>query len=994
MKTKYLLSALAISTAFVACDKDEQMMVNNNANTNGQEVVGADLLGTGLSINIGTSEGSQTRATATGWALGDVAGLGWVVEGDPFDSQTGVKLVNVGSKLFNNHYYAYQGDGAWNTQGNIYKGWHFAYFPYQYHEEVMPLSFNGKNSPEVINTLNPTFKTLHAGNNNAYKADITSNAPHISAAAYLDKNKVNTAAGTIEEKFAVERIVNVLLPVLNLHSDFKKAPLNNLAIEKIKLFVGKPIFPVELAVNPAALPENVYTEGNFDVVETRKALIAKLFDETTPVLTAVGDEYYQSWTTMLEEGTFTLGNTDDNNRHWLRMFLAPAKKGVTTARKDLYVEITVEGGHKFVINADDAANQAAIDKLFDLTKNGGLFRKLSKDGETITAPQGVHLYLNKDNFVKNFVIDENNSWENCVGIVDALGYQNPTFTIADGYAVEFGDAEKMLAPKNTGVTVVSNGASKLQIVGTTAWNEKITVGDGVTVEVAETGVLTTDDECLKSVALVNNGKILAGAEATVGKKGLDTKFKNNGEIIIEYGAFVYPTVDSEGYVSYELKEGDGVYRVNKLVSGGKDGSANVNKFIVNGEKYPVWNLDAEISATGGSGDRYDFIEGEDAKYYDFSKLNNVDVEIINAVVSTENYNGTGFPGFTNVTMTGADAKLIGVDVSGDLTVEGQGEVTCGSLNNVTTDGSFTADNVEGDVDAEGDVTVKYYINGDIINANNVTVEVLSVTGNINATGDVVVKMNITGDVKAKSVRAAAADGNVEATNGDVNLSSIADGKSIEANGNVTVANDTYGNIEATGNVTVGGMILGGGNVKGKTITADHIVADVVASGDVIVVESGDIVGNVAAVNITANEITGNVTAAGNVTVADRVNGNVELTGESTSIECPTVTGNVDINANSVTAKIAGISEKLTVNGTKFTLNYTESVVNIKDIEILTSKNMTVAKNTKVLVSNIIKVNTKAKLTASASGAAVLYGVDLTIEGTGSVVGNVKKGTSF
>ena len=57
MKTNYLLSALAIGAAFTACTS-EDIIVNESTNTN--EIVGAKLLGTGLSVNIGNNESAAS----------------------------------------------------------------------------------------------------------------------------------------------------------------------------------------------------------------------------------------------------------------------------------------------------------------------------------------------------------------------------------------------------------------------------------------------------------------------------------------------------------------------------------------------------------------------------------------------------------------------------------------------------------------------------------------------------------------------------------------------------------------------------------------------------------------------------------------------------------------------------------------------------------------------------------------------------------------------
>ena len=117
MKTKYLLSTLAIGAAFVACT-NEDLVVDEQMNVASNEVVGAKLLSKGLTLNFNELEDADSRATATGWEVGkDVAGLGWLVVGDPGDLQTRADLSQVESVLYNNHFFQYTEEG-WNTKSN------------------------------------------------------------------------------------------------------------------------------------------------------------------------------------------------------------------------------------------------------------------------------------------------------------------------------------------------------------------------------------------------------------------------------------------------------------------------------------------------------------------------------------------------------------------------------------------------------------------------------------------------------------------------------------------------------------------------------------------------------------------------------------------------------------------------------------------------------------------------------------------------------------
>jgi hypothetical protein len=88
MKTKFLFSTLALSAALVACN-NEEIVVNESVDAN--EIVGAKLLGNGLTMGIG-AEAADSRATAEGWENGDVAGIAWVTKDGATTSQEGVSL--------------------------------------------------------------------------------------------------------------------------------------------------------------------------------------------------------------------------------------------------------------------------------------------------------------------------------------------------------------------------------------------------------------------------------------------------------------------------------------------------------------------------------------------------------------------------------------------------------------------------------------------------------------------------------------------------------------------------------------------------------------------------------------------------------------------------------------------------------------------------------------------------------------------------------------
>lgn len=949
MKAKYLLSALAISTAFVACN-NEDLSVNESVKSNGKEIVGEELLGAGLSINISAEDGSASRATAKGWAEGDVAGLGWVVKDDPFSKQGGVEIEEVGQTLFANHYYQYDGK-AWNTKTNIYKGWHFAYFPWTYQEEPKELVFyvnKDKNGKNHVFALKDADK-LDASGGEAYKADISNNAPHLSAAAMLDASKVDASQGTITERFSVERVVNVLLPELKIDDAFKGEYLKNFVIKSIKLGFDEIMFTKTMTVNPAALPENVYVNGEFNSTETRKKLLKNLIvskhsaeDQRAGGAILICEGYVKSQTTELTE-EFTLAQD-----HLLRMFIAP----VTSNRnpKEAAFTITLEDGSKFIVEAEQEENKEAMDRVTALFSTSGYkhtnnniysFRSLTYGNkEKISPAHRIALQLNKENFIPNYNITEASDWARCVALANALEDEAPIFTVTNDVVIEFGDAEEMLAPAY-GVTIETEGDAKaiLKVVGNTSWNEGIQIDGDVTVQVGDAqdaeinkkAILTVLDETLSAEKVVNYANINAGASSTLGcKEG--TQFDNFGTVTIEYNALVYPTVTSTGYVAYKLQPTDGVYVVNMLIGGGKDGAANVNKFIVENRE---WNLDEEIAGQGPAGDRYEEIEGTDAKYYNYGLLGNVTLEINNACVYSEKNKDKAY--FRDVTMKGSSSCLTGVHVNGKLAVEDKGTVGCPFIYEVETDGDVTAEiigvggfkgvtlnaaDVLGNINATGNVNAKNSINGNILNATNVTAQY--VIGSINANGNIVVENSIGGSVTT--------EGNVEAKyiGGDV-----------KTKADVTVTTIT-------------------GDVEGANINVTKVTGDIAATGDVNVTTVG---GSINGVNVSARTVGGNVTATGNVTVTVRVEGNVVLENkltETATLDVKEITGDVTLKGNGINFFNAEVAGNVTIEGSK---NVLLKDVNIAKTLALTGKaDVTTASSSKDMSIKNITIAEKATIT--------------------------------
>ena len=877
MKTKYFLSALAISTAFVSCNQDEQTFVNAPVNTNG-EIVGEMLLGTGLSINLCESEGSETRATADGWENGDKAGLGWVIEGtDPTVSQANAVLKNVEDVLYANHFYTYE--GTWNTRSNIYRGWHFAYYPFAAQTKPNVLTFQNFNSGDAM------FNTENAIDGD-WEADIINNAPHISAAAFLKHGtdgNVNVKEGTITEIFTPMRVVNVILPYLIPSVEFTESDaLNNISINSIELDLGANIVTKKLTVHPSKLASNQYDENNkYDSDMTKKALIASL-DEALEKTGSYGNVV----TTELEEGMFKLGQN-----HMLRMFVAPSKKE-SSAQPTTKYRINVDGGY-FEIDKDDAvgANQTAVSrtrKLFTSTGwNGGnnrviSFQKMSYDGETLNPAQKIDLYLTPQNFHPEFKLRNAEDWDKYVSMAQALGVP-AEFEIATEDGVY--ELEKISAP-TSGVKIYGENGKKatLKITGETTWSSDIEIDENVTVVVGDGAVLTVaaGDESFKTIALVNEGDIIAERKAVIGDVTAQNFNNDKGTVTIAYGAFIYPATDKEGTIAYKLRATDGAWQVNTLLAleqtVGQEGTANVNKFIVEDIE---WNLDVPFEGKDNDNDDYHASNGIDGSKYNFEKLALVDIEII----STENnvakvVADVEAATFANVTMSGANASLEdNITVTGNVEVIGGGKVDVKELNTITSDGSVEATTI-GSVSAAA------------------TVQATNVTGNIVATGDVTVGETIDGDVNTTgAVSARTINGSVEANSVEANKIETVGG-SVKAN-TIKVTESISANVEATDNVTVP-EITGHVTLKDNALTFDcaNVNGNVTVEGATVTSVATNVTGTLTVVG-TYNMQSAPKASPATLTIGNIVVGNENKTKSALNVnQYNTVeTVNVMVNSN-------------------------------------------------------------------------------------------------
>ena len=602
MKTKFLFSTLALSAALVACNNDE-ILVNEGVNTN--EIVGAKLLGQGLTMGIG-AEGAESRATAEGWENGDVAGIAWVTKEGATTSQENVSLSQVGTTVWANHFYQYN-EGAWNTRSNIYEGWHFAYRPYQHQKNAgqLEIAVNGK----------PMTKADH-------KADVYDNAPYISAAEFLGEDLVDYAEGSIDVTYDISRIVNIIKPKLQVSADFTEHDdLNTIAITGITVSEArssKPIFVNSVKIDPSQLPQiqyKKYTEdtkdakkGDFILVDGKKqyddeATLKLLTAENLYGLNDDEDDVKVTYTKAIKEGTISTSETTviDGDYYVLdgektiRMFLAPVHRYKTDIN-NLSFTVNVEGGHfdiaytapkkdkdgkKVEYTATEKKNNAAIEKMVDLLngtyKNAAGEIRNFRTVDSSVGAQTIEMALSLENFVADYLIEDIDDWNASVKLANALNPEEaPTFKLVDGAEVKF--TSEIQVPTMGAKVVNATGAQgQLIIDGNLTWNQEIELS-GVHVVVNKDKEFTVEGEFTGH--LFNNGTIYAGKLSTIGKKNV-YHFANNGRVIVEYGAFVDPTGET-GIIAYCVDGTESAAKINTLIetTDNANGHAKVNTLIL------------------------------------------------------------------------------------------------------------------------------------------------------------------------------------------------------------------------------------------------------------------------------------------------------------------------------------------------------------------------------------------------------------------------------
>lgn len=639
---KYLLAAFVVSAMFASCAKEEMVVAPENQ-TNG--FVGEELIGTGMVVDF-TADPS-TKVTGGDWDANDKLGLGWVVTTSYGTAQL-EKDRPTEDNLFANHMFQMNADGALVTKGNIYKGWHFGYYPFQYQETM---------AEKLVVDHNPK-QTLKGGED-----ERKSTALHLSPLRFLTKTELDAnlqfKSGLKIPMYNVFKTIHV---VINPSEEFvNSADLKDLKVKSININAGdsQPVFACnQVSVYPsqlAAVVAKTDADGKvvkengivqIDADKTQKAFYQSL-EGTDGTLARTGTpngaletDYHSTLTTVVENNDIKL-----NGVQTLRIHTLPTKIDLTSVKKNIEFTISVEGGYFKVkytdkkaseLTAAEKANNAAIDEFVAGYKNGNMsayYTDYTNSGVAKVAGISLDVELTPDMFTPDFTnIKSESEWNSAVKVANALGMKKAEFTIAktsDDKYWRFTDVDKdgNLINLPTGELFVKGQPMVLAADG--EWPaEGITLQTSVNVESTLTVNGTFDlteayaEAGKKKITVTESGVILAGPESCISNEAHPT-LENNGRIIVEYGAYVYPRSGKEGVIAYEVSRTtyNDVKKINTMIKGGNLGtSANVNTLILK----TALDLNALEVAGVVDGDRYDDMTSYDKFLHN---LKDIDVEL-------------------------------------------------------------------------------------------------------------------------------------------------------------------------------------------------------------------------------------------------------------------------------------------------------------------------------------------------------------------------------
>lgn len=673
MKTKALLTTCTLAAFLAACNNEDFMTeqtINGPVAENG-EVIGADLVSKGMTIYL--EEGSaDTRAEKGSWKKGDQFGLGWFrFDGtDITDTQTST-MWNKGAgswatdpNIYANHIFTAQEDAAdtpWETTTDVYQGGYFAYLPYE--------SLGGVK--EKVIEVNKAPQT------GTFEEERWNKAFHLSALEYIAAGAGTENNGTLSVSISPVPMVNALytkaIPEANIKND---DILKGMTITSLQINAGgtdNAVFATKATLVPKFIPRRLTTDTN---AETRQDMFEAADNSTKggDNVMLSGITYSSSITTSVENGS----NLDQDRE--IRAFALPTKK-VVTYTPNQYPTATVTVGRpgkyelgKFAININNSESYIANLKtaLSDEDDKACLTKVLrNESGVWATVKTGMDANLTLANFtLTSNSIQSLEQWNDLVTVCNALKENGYKFTNDEvkfnvTNEVIFDKEETIQVPEGLKVIVSTSSKGQLTIANTVTWPEtlvgaangtaKVVVNNGATL------VFDPQNPAEINATITNNGEIQAGALASI-CTSTNNNLTNNGRVIVEYGAYVYPNA-TNGVIAYIVTEctQKEVKHISQLVTSNKKGNANVNTLILRNDV--IFDLYAKGEVNSSADDRYE--EGSTTTNY-MADLKDINIEMEGASILTTGTQNQ----VNNIVVKSGDNNITDIQPLGDITVEG------------------------------------------------------------------------------------------------------------------------------------------------------------------------------------------------------------------------------------------------------------------------------------------------------------------------------------
>lgn len=642
---KFLLSALIISAMFASCAKEEMTVAPEN------QIAGAELLGTNISVNFGKD--ADTKITAEGaWQDTDKLGLGWLT-------------TTLQDELDANHMFELGSNGIMTTKGNVYKGWHFGYYPFSYMEEP---------GAKLQFVLNPQ-QTEKGSKEERYNSALYLTArEYLTKKEHLDAN--NQLTGVTFDMFPVLKTI-----LVNVTPDAKfteNSVLSDLNITSVKIDVGANYgaFPTgKVTIYPSKLAQIQYDvdedteEKVYNKAKTQKEFYKNLAEVVTH------DGWHSEISSSSKSEDLDLSGTQTLRIHTLPTtitlvpdnirFIVKAENGSFTVKyknpKDL------KTGEKLT-DVEKVNNAAIEDFVKAYAKDGALSAYNFNEQGLYREAKNFNLTITPAMFDVDFTaIDSEEAWNHAVAVANALGLSEKQlstepFTIVDGkdgkpwsFVDVDGDGNLVNLPANK---IVVKGTMNLGKDG--AWPAKGIDATGATVVVKEGVTLSVAEGVTLKSTVQNNGTIDVKEGAKV-----ETVDNENGRIDVVYGSFVTLANGKEdGTIAYVVTGNDKASEINELTEPtlNEKGFAYVNTLVVNeGITFDLSMIDAN------SGTSYNPILGKGLKRMDVTNF------VLNGgVIKADPFSGETV---ANVEVLGGNAnKMVNVNVTGTMKVSA-GKIT-------------------------------------------------------------------------------------------------------------------------------------------------------------------------------------------------------------------------------------------------------------------------------------------------------------------------------